>query len=105
MKMRVKMFARGVSEKVKMMSEKKYTIRRREHHTVYLTYETEITEDELKEVFGDVEPDEITEDWFSDAMMDGELEPWNLVDEDWWSMSKGGYDIDWEIEESGEDDE
>lgn len=104
MKMRVKMFARGVSEKVKMMSEKKYTIRRREHHTVYLTYETEITEDELKEIFGDVDPYEIGEDELSDASMEGEIEM-DMVDEDWWSMNKGGYDIDWEIEESGEDDE
>ena len=86
------------------MSEKKYTIKRREHHTVYLTYEVEINEDELKEIFGDVDPYEIGEDELSDASMEGEIEM-DMVDEDWWSMRKGGYDIDWEIKEFGENDE
>lgn len=83
---------------------KKYIIQRREEHTVYLTYEVEINEDELKEVFGDVDPYEIGEDELSDASMEGEIEM-DMVDEDWWSMRKGGYDIDWEIKEFGENDE
>lgn len=83
---------------------KKYIIQRREEHTVYLTYEVEINEDELKEVFGDVDPYEIGEDELSDASMEGEIEM-DMVDEDWWSMRKGGYDIDWEIKELGENDE
>jgi hypothetical protein len=99
----VKMFAHIELEKVKMMS-KTYIIQRREEHTVYLTYEVEINEDELKEVFGDVDPYEIGEDELSDASMNGEIEM-DMVDEDWWSMNKGGYDIDWEIKEFGENDE
>ena len=77
---------------------KTYTIKRRECHTVYLTYEVDLTEEEIKEIFGDVDPYEISEDELSDAAMDSELEM-DCVDEDWWSMTKGGYDIDWEIEE------
>ena len=86
------------------MMSKTYIIQRREEHTVYLTYEVEINEDELKEVFGDVDPYEIGEDELSDASMNGEIEM-DMVDEDWWSMRKGGYDIDWEIKEFGENDE
>ena len=78
---------------------KTYTITRREQHTVYLNYAVEVTEDEIREIFGDVDPYEISEDELSDASMEGNIDM-DMVEEDWWSMNKGCYDVEWDIEES-----
>ena len=83
---------------------KKYIIKRREHHNVYLDYAVELTEDELKEIFDETDPYEIDEDLFDEASFNGELEM-EQIDEEWWSMNKGGFDIDWSIEEVEENDE
>jgi hypothetical protein len=78
---------------------KTYTITRREQHTVYLNYAVEVTEDEIREIFGDVDPYEIGEDQLSDASMEGNIDM-DMVEEDWWSMNKGCYDVEWDIQES-----
>ena len=84
----------------------------KEWHQVCVISEVVIGVDDLREIYPDSTDEELQD--MLVRLKNEELEPdkvvadandidltfdWEMVDEDWWTMHKGGYDVTYEVEE------